>query len=64
MILWWMVTSGFGFYVSRVAIYNVLYGGFAAAIGLLIWMYLSAVVVLIGAQFNYEMAQVRGSSPP
>jgi membrane protein len=64
MILWWIVTSGFGFYVSRVAIYNVLYGGFAAAIGLLIWMYLSAVVILIGAQFNHEMAQVRGSSPP
>lgn len=59
MGLWWLVTAGFGFYVRRVAIYDVLYGGFAATIGLLIWMYLSAVVVIIGAQFNAEMAAVR-----
>jgi membrane protein len=37
----------------------VLYGGFGAAIGLLVWMYLTAVVVLIGAQFNAEMASLR-----
>ena len=40
MALWWIVTTGFGFYVTRVAIYDVLYGGFGAAIGLLVWMYL------------------------
>lgn len=57
--LWWIVTAAFGFYVRKVAIYNVLYGGFAAAIGLLIWMYLSAVVILIGAQFNAELATLR-----
>lgn len=59
MALWWIVTTAFGFYVRRVAIYNILYGGFAAAIGLLVWMYLSAVVILIGAQFNAEMAARR-----
>ncbi|MBI4466928.1 MAG: YihY/virulence factor BrkB family protein [Acidobacteria bacterium] len=59
MGLWWIVTAGFGFYVRGLAIYNILYGGFAAAIGLLIWMYLSAVVVLIGAQFNAELATLR-----
>ncbi|MGH9788463.1 MAG: YihY/virulence factor BrkB family protein [Candidatus Acidiferrales bacterium] len=59
MGLWWIVTTAFGLYVTRVAIYDVLYGGFGAAIGLLVWMYLSAVVVLIGAQFNSEMANLR-----
>ena len=59
MGLWWVVTVAFGFYVRRLAIYNILYGGFAAAIGLLIWMYLSAVVLLIGAQFNAELAAQR-----
>jgi len=59
MGLWWIVTAAFGFYVRRLAIYNILYGGFAAAIGLLIWMYLSAVVILIGAQFNAELAALR-----
>lgn len=59
MGLWWVVTVAFGVYVRRLAIYNILYGGFAAAIGLLIWMYLSAVVILIGAQFNAELAAQR-----
>jgi uncharacterized BrkB/YihY/UPF0761 family membrane protein len=31
-----------------------VYGGLAAAIGLLIWMYLTALVVLLGAAFNAE----------
>ncbi|HSC77760.1 MAG TPA: YihY/virulence factor BrkB family protein [Candidatus Acidoferrales bacterium] len=59
MGLWWIVTTAFGFYVTRVAIYDEVYGGFGAAIGLLVWMYLSAVVILIGAQFNAEMASLR-----
>lgn len=59
MGLWWIVTSAFGYYVRRLAIYSLLYGGFAAAIGLLIWMYLSAVVILIGEQFNADMASLR-----
>lgn len=59
VVLWWVVTLAFGYYVSHLAIYNLLYGGFAAAIGLLIWMYLSAVVILIGAQFNAEVATLR-----
>lgn len=59
MVLWWIVTTAFAFYVRRIAIYNILYGGFAATIGLLIWMYLSAMVVLIGAHFNAELAALR-----
>ncbi len=59
MGLWWIVTTAFGFYVTRVAIYDVLYGGFGATIGLMVWMYLTAVVLLIGAQFNAEMAGLR-----
>jgi membrane protein len=61
MMLWWVVTSAFGFYVRRLAIYDLVYGGFAAAIGLLIWMYLIAVVVLIGEQFNAEMASLESN---
>ena len=34
--------------------YDVVYGGLAAAIGLLLWMYLTALVVLIGAAYNAE----------
>jgi len=34
--------------------YDVVYGGVAAAIGLLVWMYLTTVVVLLGAAYNAE----------
>lgn len=52
-ILWWTVDIVFGFYVRRMP-YDVVYGGLAAAIGLLIWMYLTALVILLGAAFNAE----------
>jgi membrane protein len=52
-ILWWVVDVVFGFYVRKMP-YDVVYGGLAAAIGLLLWMYLTAVVVLIGAAYNAE----------
>jgi membrane protein len=52
-VLWWVVDVGFGFYVRKMP-YDVVYGGLAAAIGLLIWMYLTAVVVLTGAAYNAE----------
>lgn len=52
-IMWWTVDIVFGFYVRKMP-YDVVYGGLAAAIGLLIWMYLTALVVLLGAAFNAE----------
>jgi membrane protein len=55
-IMWWTVDIVFGFYVRKMP-YDVVYGGLAAAIGLLIWMYLTALVVLLGAAFNAEWAQ-------
>jgi len=52
-ILWWAVDYVFGTYVRHMP-YDVVYGGVAAAIGLLIWMYLTTIVVLIGAAYNAE----------
>lgn len=53
--LWVLVSSGFGFYVRKLAAYNLLYGTFAAAIGLLVWMYLTSLVLLVGADFNARL---------
>lgn len=52
--LWLPATAGFGWYVRHVANYNVLYGSVAAGIVLLIWMYLLAVIALLGCEFNAE----------
>ena len=50
--LWLAATSGFTWYVRNVANYNVLYGGIGAVIALLVWMYLLAVIALIGCEYN------------
>ena len=52
-LLWWFVDVSFGLYVRRMP-YDVVYGGLAAAIGLILWMYLTAMIVLFGAAFNAE----------
>lgn len=52
-VLWWAVDFIFGTYV-RYMPYDVVYGGVAAAIGLLVWMYLTTIVVLLGEAYNAE----------
>jgi len=40
---------------------NVVYGGLAAVIGLLVWMQISAVIVFFGAAWNAEAAELKGN---
>src|SRR5271169_840565 len=58
-LLWWVANAIFGLYVRRVPS-NLVYGGLAAVIGLLVWMQISAVVVLFGAAWNAEAATAKG----
>jgi membrane protein len=60
-ILWWLVDIFFGLYVRKMP-YDVVYGGLAAAIGLLLWMYLTAMVVLLGASYNAEAQEARAAT--
>ena len=50
--LWLAATSGFAWYVRNIANYNVLYGSIGAVIALLVWMYLLAIIVLLGCEYN------------
>ena len=52
-ILWWAVDIFFGWYVRKMP-YDAVYRGLAAAIGLLLWMFLTAMIVLFGAAYNAE----------
>jgi len=54
-LLWWVANALFGFYVRKMP-YNVVYGGLAAVIGLMIWMQISTVIVFLGAAWNAETA--------
>jgi membrane protein len=50
--VWFSATALFGTYVRHFAPYSLVYGSLAAAIALLVWMYIVSVIVLIGAEFN------------
>jgi membrane protein len=55
-VLWFASTLSFGFYVTRFANYGRVYGSLGAAIALMVWLYIIALTVLIGAEFNAQWA--------
>jgi membrane protein len=54
-LLWLLGSILFSWYVSNFASYNETYGTLGAVVILLMWFYLSAYVVLLGAELNAEM---------
>jgi membrane protein len=59
-ILWLLATLAFSWYVRHLARYNVMYGSIGAGIALLVWMYLIALVALIGCEFNATYERTGG----
>jgi len=54
-VLWLISSVVFSFYVSAVGSYDKTYGSLGAVIVLLLWFYMTAYVILIGAELNAEM---------
>lgn len=53
--LWIAVSRGLVFYLTNFANYNQVYGSIGAVVALLMWFYLSAFAVLLGAAINAEL---------
>jgi membrane protein len=58
--LWIVASLGFSFYVDHFDSYDATYGSLGAVIVLLVWIYVGAVALLVGALLNYELLKVRG----
>jgi membrane protein len=54
LVLWLLGSIGFSWYVDNFGKYNQTYGALAAVIILLLWLFLSAFVVLLGAELDAE----------
>jgi membrane protein len=67
--LWFPATLLFGWYITRVADYSMFYGSFAAGIATLVWLYITFLSALLGAELNGVLFRARqermlaGSSP-
>lgn len=64
VMVWLGASIGFGIYVQNFADYNATYGSIGAIIVLLLYFYISAAVLLLGAQLNasIEHASVEGKN--
>ncbi len=53
-LAWLAASAGFSYYLANFADYNATYGALGALIGLLVWLWLSVFIVLVGAEYNKE----------
>jgi membrane protein len=54
-LLWIAGSALLSWYLSAFANYNATYGSLGAAIGLMMWMWMSAIVIMFGAELNSEI---------
>lgn len=59
VVLWFLLTSGFSYYVNHVARYSLLYGSLASIMILMVWFHLTGSILIMGAEFNHVLSQVR-----
>lgn len=54
-ILWLIASWGFSFYVSNFGSYGEVYGSISAVVVLLLWLFITSFIILLGAELNSEI---------
>ena len=54
-IVWLSASAGFSYYLQNFADYNATYGSLGAVIGLMMWTWISIIILIVGAEINAEM---------
>ncbi|WP_245495223.1 YihY/virulence factor BrkB family protein [Agrobacterium cavarae] len=54
-VLWLVASVLFSFYLENFANYNATYGTLGALIGLMVWVWISVVILIVGAEINAEL---------
>lgn len=55
IVLWIAASAGLSFYLTNFASYNEVYGSIGAVIGMMLWLYVSAYLILLGAALNMHV---------
>ena len=54
-LLWIISSAAFSYYLANFGNYNATYGSLGAAIGMMMWMWISVAILLLGAEFDTEI---------
>ena len=64
LVAWIVVSMLYSLYVERAANYSVIYGSIGTVIVLLLWLYLTAALLIMGAEFNSVLLSLRKTEEP
>jgi len=59
VVIWLIASAAFAFYVASFSSYNKTYGALGGVISFLVWLWISNLAVLLGAEFNAELERGR-----
>jgi membrane protein len=59
VLVWIVASAGFGFYVANFSSYNKTYGSLAGVIVFLLWLWLTNLALLFGAELDSELERAR-----
>ncbi len=66
VVVWIIASAAFALYIANFGSYNKTYGSLAGVISFLVWLWISNIAVLLGAEFNAELErgrQIDGGQP-
>ncbi len=64
LVGWMVVSAAFAFYVENFANYTVIYGALGTVIVLMMWLNLTALMLIMGAEINGVLNSLRGRRTP
>ena len=62
LVSWLVISMGFSLYVENFGKYSIIYGALGTVIVLLIWLYMTSFLLILGAEFNAALAQAGESN--
>ena len=65
-IIWLAGSFGFGWYISNFGNYSKTYGSIAGIIILLLWLYITSFIIIVGAEINaiiHQHSVIKGKTP-
>src|SRR6185437_14275154 len=62
VLIWAAASAGFAIYVANFGSYNKTYGSLAGIVVFLVWLWITNIAILLGAEFNAELQRARAIS--